>query len=101
MYGGNGHFQYSKAGKQELRCMCSARRLMVCNICVQFHENMSNGFNVMERTRKMLKDTHTRAHTYTEKRRKLYTPLHTSYAGGITRDMVHVFCMSSHGLPFV
>ena len=27
----------------------------------------------------------------------MYTSLPTSYAGGITRDMVHVFCMSTHG----
>ena len=72
--------------------MCSARRLMVFNICVKFRENMSSGVKVMERTRKLLTDTHT------QKRRKLYTPLHTPYAGGITRDMVHVFFMSSHGL---
>ena len=75
--------------------MYSARRLMVFNICVKFHENMSSCFKVMERTRKLLTDTHT------QKRRKLYTPLHTSYAGGIIRDMVHVFCMSSHDLTFV
>ena len=75
--------------------MCPARRLMVVNIYVKFHENMSSGFKVMERTRKLLTDTHR------EKTRKLYTPLHTSYAGGITRDMFHVFCMSSHGLTFV
>ena len=54
-YGGNGYFQYSKGytlkvGKQELRYMCSARCLMVFNICVKFHENMSSGFKVMERT---------------------------------------------------
>ena len=84
-----------KVGKQELRLKCSALCLMVFNICVKFHENMSDSFSVMERTRKLLTDTHT------EKRRILYTPLHTSYAGGITRDMVHVFCMSSHGLTFV
>ena len=39
-----------KVGKPELRFMCSARRLMVLNICVKFHENMSSGFNVMELT---------------------------------------------------
>ena len=55
MYGGNGHFQYSKAitlklGKQELRLMCSACHLMLFNICVKFHENMSSGFKVMEWT---------------------------------------------------
>ena len=32
--------------------MCSAHRLMVLNVCVKFHENMSSGFKVMERTRK-------------------------------------------------
>ena len=34
--------------------MCSARGLMVFNVCVKFHENMSSGFEVMERTRKLL-----------------------------------------------
>ena len=37
-----------KVGKPELR------RLMMFNICVKFHENMSSGFKVMERTRKLL-----------------------------------------------
>ena len=97
MYSGNGHFQYSRAitlKVGELRFMCSAHRLMVLNICIKFHENMSGSFKVMEQTGKLLTDTHT------QKKQKLYTPLHTSYAGGITRDMVHVFCMSSHGLLF-
>ena len=39
-----------KVGKPELRFMCSAHRLMVFNVCVKFHENMSSGFKVMERT---------------------------------------------------
>ena len=39
-----------KVGEQELQFMCSARRLMVFNICVKFHENMSRGFKVMEGT---------------------------------------------------
>ena len=43
-----------KVGKPELRFMFSARRLMVFNVCVKFHENMSSGFKVMERTRKLL-----------------------------------------------
>ena len=43
-----------KVGKQELRFMCSARPLMVFIVCVKFHENMSSGFKVMERTRKLL-----------------------------------------------
>ena len=34
--------------------MCSARRLMVFNFCVKFHEDMSSGFKVMERTRKIV-----------------------------------------------
>ena len=65
------------------------------NICVKFHENMSSGFKVMERTRKLL--------THTQKKRENYIPhcMHTSYAGGITRVTVHVFCMSFHGLTFV
>ena len=32
--------------------MCSARRLMMFNVCVKFHENMSIRFKIMERTRK-------------------------------------------------
>ena len=48
-----------KVGKPELRFMCSACRLMVFNICVKFHENMSSGFKVMERTQNFLTDTHT------------------------------------------
>ena len=34
--------------------MCSARRLMVFNVCVKFHENVSSGFKVMERTQKIV-----------------------------------------------
>ena len=30
--------------------MCSARRLMVFNVCVKFHENMSSSFKHKERT---------------------------------------------------
>ena len=43
-----------KVGNPELRFLCSARCLFVINVCVKFHENMSSGFKVMERTRKML-----------------------------------------------
>ena len=43
-----------KVGKPELRFLCSARRLMVFNVCVKFHENMSSSFKVMEWTRKLL-----------------------------------------------
>ena len=41
-------------GNPELLFMCSARHLMVFNVCVKFHENMSSSFKVMERTRKLL-----------------------------------------------
>ena len=43
-----------KAGKPELRFMCSACCLMVFNMCVKFHENMSSDLKVMERTSKLL-----------------------------------------------
>ena len=43
-----------KVGKPELRFMCSACCLMVFHVCVKFHENMSSGFKIMERTRKLL-----------------------------------------------
>ena len=39
-----------KVGKPELWFMCSAHCLMVFNICVKFHENMSSGFELMKRT---------------------------------------------------
>ena len=54
-----------KVGKQELRFMCSAcDRLMVFNICVKFHENMSSGFKVMVRTRKLLTHTQRKDENY-------------------------------------
>ena len=37
-----------KGGKPELRFLCSALPLMVFNICVKFHENVSSGFKLME-----------------------------------------------------
>ena len=41
-------------------------------------------------------------HTHTKKK-TIYIPhcMIASYAGGITRVTVHVFCMLSHGLTFV
>ena len=78
MYGGNGHFQHSKGNNSKSRktrvsvhvfCMSSHD----VYICVKFHENMSSRFKVMERTQKLLTDTHT--HT----KRKLYTPLHAYF----------------------
>ena len=56
-----------KVGKQELRFMCSACRLMVFDICVKFHEKISRGFKVNEQTRKLSTPP---PHTHTEKRRK-------------------------------
>ena len=47
-----------KVEKPELRFMCSARRLIVFNVCEKFHENMSSGVKVMEWTQKLL--THKR-----------------------------------------
>ena len=35
---------------QELWLLCSARRLMVLNICMKFYEHISNGFKVTKRT---------------------------------------------------
>ena len=43
-----------KVRKPELQFMFSACRLMVFKVCVKYHENMSSGFKVMERTRKLL-----------------------------------------------
>ena len=34
--------------------MCSACCLIVFNVCVKFHENMSSAFKVMERTKKIV-----------------------------------------------
>ena len=47
-----------KVGKPELWFLNSARCLMVFDVCVKFHENMSSSFKVMEWTRKFL--THKR-----------------------------------------
>ena len=100
MYGGNGHFQYSKGNNSKskktrvtVHVFCMSPHGV--NICVTFHENMSSGFKVMERTQKLLTDTHTQ--------KKHYIPhcMHTSYAEGITRVTVHVFCILSHDLTFV
>ena len=70
-----------KVGKSELRFMCSARLLMVFNVCVKFHENMSSGFKIMEWTPKIC--VHTKGNN--SKSRK-------------TRVTVLVFCKSSHGV---
>ena len=73
--------------------MCSAHRLMVFNVCVKFHENMSSGFKVMERTRKLLTDTHTHTHTHTQtqKRRKHYTPMAYFVCWGYNKGVADIF----------
>ena len=50
MYGGNGHFQYSKGNNTKSRkkrvtvhVFCTSSH-GVFSICVKFHENMSSGF---------------------------------------------------------
>ena len=60
--------------------MSSAYRLIVFNVCEKFHENMSSGFKVMERTRNCL---HTKGSN--SKSRK-------------TRVTVHVFCMLAYSV---
>ena len=35
----------------ELRSLCSVRRLMMLYISMKFHDNILNGFQVIERTR--------------------------------------------------
>ena len=60
--------------------MRSAHCLVVLNVCVKFHENMSSDFKVMERTRKLLTTKGNNS-----KSRK-------------TRVTVHVFCTPSYGV---
>ena len=64
MYGGNGYFQHLKGNNSKSRktkvtvhvfCISSHG----VSISVKFHQNMSNGFKDMERTQKLLTDTHT------------------------------------------
>ena len=72
---------------------------MVFNVCVKFHENMSSGFKVMERTQKLLTDTHTHTHTH-RKDENIIPPWHTSYAGGINISFILYFngvnCITSN-----
>ena len=73
-----------KKGKTELRFICSTRCLTVLYICVRSRENISNGFQLTERTRvhgrkgyvQCLKDNNSKSRQ--------------------TRVMVHLFCTSSH-----
>ena len=61
--GRNDNFQCSKGNNQKsmqprVPFLRSARLLMVLNICVKFHENILNGFEVTERTRVCGKNCH-------------------------------------------
>ena len=96
MYGGNGHFQYSKGNN----CKSRKTRVMVhvfcmsshgVNICVKLHENMSSGFKVMEKTQKLLRDTHTQ-----KRKLPVNTPLHAylvcqGYYQSYDSCVLHVF----------
>ena len=52
MYGGNGHFQYSKGKSRKTRV--TVHVFCMSSHGVKFHENMSSRFKVMERTKKLL-----------------------------------------------
>ena len=65
--------------------MCSARRLMVLNGYVKFHENMSSSFKVMERTGTLLTDKHTRTHTHTHAHTHTYRNDENCIPHGILR----------------
>ena len=62
--------------------MCSARHLMVFNVCVKFHENVLSGYKVMERTRKLLTHTERKDENYIHPRHNYIPAWHTSHAGG-------------------
>ena len=47
-----------KLSNPELRFLRSANCLIMLNICVKFHENILNGFEVTERTRVCSKNCH-------------------------------------------
>ena len=80
---------------------------------MKFHENISNNFEDIERKRvygvkicqavlKLYSGHKNCLQTHTHKKENYVSHcMHTSYAGGITRVTIHVFCMSSHGLKFV
>ena len=70
-----------KVENPELRFKCSARRLMVFNVCVKFHENirfLSYGADTK------IVNRHTQTHTQ-RKDKNIIPPWHTSYAGGIIK----------------
>ena len=104
-----------KAGKEELRLMCSACHLMVFNIFVKFHERIqavlklwSGHKNCLhtererEREREKKREREREREKREREREKTKTidpiALHILYAGGITRVTVHMFCILSYGV---
>ena len=73
-----------KIAKPVLLFMCSAHRLIVLYICVKFCENISNGFQLTERTR-----VHGR-NGYVQCSKG------NNFQSRQTRVTVHVFCTSPH-----
>ena len=78
--------------------MISRRRLILSytiqqvipNICTKFQNpRFSGSWEIFDEKKKSL-HTHTQTHTHTHtqllKRQKIYTPLYTSYAGGIITE---------------
>ena len=99
-----------KASNSELWFLCSADHIMVIYICIKFQENISNSFQVTEWTHyfqcevlsKYLQPFPTyRADTSTWQKWPFFQYLLCSKGGNsksrLTRVMVLVFCMLSHG----
>ena len=73
-----------KVSIQELWFLCSACRLIVVNICMKFHEDTLNSFQVTERMRFCLRNGYLQS-----------SKGHNSKSIN-TRVMVLAFCMSSN-----
>ena len=73
-----------KVGKPELQFMCSACCLIVLYTCVKFRENISNSFQLTERTQVHGRNDYVQCSKGNNSKSKQ------------TRVMIHVFCMLSH-----
>ena len=73
-----------KVGIPELQFMCSASPLIVLYICVKFHENISNGFQLVEWTRVYGRNGYVQCSKGNNSKSRQ------------TRVTIHVFCTSSH-----
>ena len=71
-----------KVGKPELCFMCSVCRFIVLYICVKFHENISNGFQLTEQTQVHGRNGYVQCSKGNNSKSRQ------------SRVMVHVFCMS-------